>query len=493
MRPAAAVGRHLGSAVRVVAAVVALLAAVLTATGIVAVRTLHDELLARVDDRVIDDVRNLALALETDVVEPDQLENIEVAAQGPSTSATALLDEDGGIIYQSPSGSRQDPDPLPRLPSLDELTTRAGSPITVPAEDGSLELRLVAARAGDLTVVAAAPLDELDHTLATLARRLLFIGVVAFAVLSLLIWAVVTAATRRIDHMIDTAARIGAGDLTARVNAPEGPDGSPAGRLGHALDEMLHRLQASFDDRQASEDRVRRFAADASHELRTPLTHVRGYAEILRSGAAGTDTDRARAAERIESEATRMAGLVDDLLLLVRLDQEPQGERTPVDLAQLVSESVTDARTAEPQRPITLEFPTPPRPVVVMGDDARLRQIVANLLANVRAHTPPATPVTVRLDTPGAGVARLTVADDGPGMAPETAARAFERFSRGEDARTRPPGNHGGSGLGLAIVAAIVDAHGGTIHLDTAPGAGTRVTVDLLLPTPTRGSIGPVR
>jgi two-component system OmpR family sensor kinase len=361
-----------------------------------------------------------------------------------------------------------------------------------------MDYRLVAARAGDLTVVAAAPLDDLDHTLGRLARRLLIIGVVAFAVLSLLIWAVVTAATRRIDHMIDTAARIGAGDLTARVNAPEGPgDGSPAGRLGHALDEMLHRLQASFDDRQASEDRVRRFAADASHELRTPLTHVRGYAEILRTGAAGTDTDRARAAERIESEATRMAGLVDDLLLLVRLDQEPQGERTPVDLTQLVSESVTDARTAEPQRPISLEFPTPPRPVVVMGDDARLRQVVANLLANVGAHTPPATPVTVCLatadtsPTAGARVARLSVADEGPGMAPETAARAFERFSRGEHARTRPPGNRGGSGLGLAIVAAIVDAHGGTIHLDTAPGAGTRVTVEL--PSPTLGSIGPVR
>jgi len=422
----------------------------------------------------------VALALEADVIEPAEIENLDLPGQGAASNATVILDADGNLVYEQPAGPRQHPDPLPRLPSLGELTAKAGSPITVPAEDGSMDYRLVAARAGDLTVVEAAPLEDFHRTLETLAGRLLVIGLVAFAVLSLLIWAVITAATRRIDHMIDTAARIGAGDLTARVNAPERPDNSAAGRLGHALDEMLHRLQASFVARQASEERVRRFAADASHELRTPLTHIRGYAEVLRSGAAGTTADRTRAAERIEREAIRMAGLVDDLLLLVRLDQERRGESTRVDLARVVEDGVADARTAEPNRSITLELPTRQTPVTVMGEDARLRQIVTNLLANVRAHTAPDTPVTVSLQA-ARGIARLSVADEGPGMPPETAARAFERFSRGEHARTRRPGSNGGTGLGLAIIAAIVDAHDGTIQLETAPGAGARVTVELPL------------
>jgi two-component system OmpR family sensor kinase len=213
---------------------------------------------------------------------------------------------------------------------------------------------------------------------------------------------------------------------------------------------------------------MRRFITDASHELRTPLTTIRGFAELYRQGAA---RDVAMLLNRIESEASRMGLLVDDLLLLARLDQGRPLETAPLAFDRLVDDSVRDARAVEPDRPIDVTV----EPVTVIGDDHRLRQVVGNLLANARLHTPPGTPVHVSLRASG-DRARLEVADEGPGLAPDVAGRIFERFYRGDPARTRASG---GSGLGLSIVAAVAEAHGGRVSVDTAPGRGARFIVEL--------------
>jgi two-component system OmpR family sensor kinase len=244
--------------------------------------------------------------------------------------------------------------------------------------------------------------------------------------------------------------------------------------------------QASEEQARASETRMRRFVADASHELRTPLTSIRGFAELYRQGAVGSPEETARLMQRIESEGARMGVLVEDLLQLARLDQQRPLSITPVDLAEVADDAVHDARAVQPDRPIDLHLDEALSEVpVVLGDEARLRQVVGNLVTNALIHTPPATPVTVTVsDEPAAGTADgddggvvvLRVADQGPGMAPEDAARVFERFYRADPSRVRTAG---GTGLGLAIVSALVAAHGGTVHLDTAPGRGAAFTVRL--------------
>jgi two-component system, OmpR family, sensor kinase len=270
--------------------------------------------------------------------------------------------------------------------------------------------------------------------------------------------------------MIDAAERIANGQLAARTSAP-----NPASEVGHlsaALNTMLDRLEQAMAAKTASEDRMRRFVADASHELRTPLTSIRGYAELHRQGAT-SPTEVARGMERIEREAQRMAALVEDLLLLARLDQARVVADDRVDLARVVQEAAADARAADPQRAILVELPT--EAAIVRGDRLRLRRVLDNLLANIRDHTQPDTIATVRLASSDAA-ATLTVADDGPGMRPDEAAHAFERFWQAEPTIAHP---RRGTGLGLAIVADLIAAHGGTITLDTAPGAGASFTITL--------------
>jgi two-component system OmpR family sensor kinase len=249
-------------------------------------------------------------------------------------------------------------------------------------------------------------------------------------------------------------------------------DGSELGDLAHALDEMLTQLEGAFDDREASRERLEQFVADASHELRTPLTAIRGYAELYRSGGIQPGEQLDRAMGRIEQESSRMSALVDALLALARLDQQQPLTRERVDLAALASDAVGDYRAIDPERPITLDIAGP---VTVLGDEAQLRQVVANLVTNARVHTPPRTPVRVSV-TSAPGGARLIVGDGGPGIADADQRRIFERFFRADPSRSR---ERGGSGLGLAIVAAVVAAHGGRIEVDGTPGAGTTFTVTL--------------
>ena len=318
------------------------------------------------------------------------------------------------------------------------------------------------------TLVTAISLDPTEKTLASLTHIELFVSVgVMIALLLLALW-IVRIGMRPLDDMTETAGAIASGDLTRRIRRTD--DRSEVGRLGTALNGMLSQIEAAFRERTSSEARLRRFVADASHELRTPLTSIRGYAELLRKGAFDTEEERRRAAERIEGEASRMGLLVDDLLLLARLDQGRPLELDAVDLRRVVADAVDAARTKDSGRPVTLGMEGP---VWVRGDAARLRQIVDNLLQNASVHTPAGTPVHVEVVREGPD-AVVRVADEGPGLDAEQAARVFDRFYRGSEARTGE-----GTGLGLSIVAALAAAHGGVARVDTAPGAGAVFVVQI--------------
>jgi two-component system OmpR family sensor kinase len=324
-------------------------------------------------------------------------------------------------------------------------------------------------------LIVAIPLADVDHTM----HHLLFVEfVVALGVLialALIAWWVVKLGLRPLEDMQQTAGAIAAGDLSRRVDVVD--EHTEVGRLGIALNEMMQQIETAFAARAASEGRLRRFVGDASHELRTPLTSIRGYAELFRRGAADRPEDLAKAMRRIEEEADRMGSLVDDMLLLARLDQGRPLERRPVDLTRITRDAVDDARAVAPNRPIDY---SPNGAIFVPGDEARLRQVLANLLQNANRHTPPDTPVHVQVVN-GDGEAVIEVADEGPGMPSDAASRVFERFWRSDPSRARASG---GAGLGLAIVAAIADAHGGRAEVESEAGRGSTFRVHLPLTVP---------
>jgi two-component system, OmpR family, sensor kinase len=319
-------------------------------------------------------------------------------------------------------------------------------------------------------LIVAAPLKEVDVSLhhLLLIELLVSLGVVG-AIVGLGLW-LVRLSLRPLARIEQTAGAIAGGDLSRRIE--DANDRTEVGRLSAALNAMLGQIERAFAERTASEQRLRRFVGDASHELRTPLASVQAYAELFERGARDRPEDLARAMAGIEREAQRMGVLVDDLLLLARLDQGRPLERKEVDLAEVARDAVDVARVLDPERPLELEAPDP---VVVDGDPERLRQVIDNLLANVRAHTPPATAAKVTVACEN-GSALLEVADEGPGLTDEQADRVFERFYRGESSRTR---EEGGTGLGLAIVAAIAQAHDGSVELVRGNGAGAAFRVAL--------------
>jgi two-component system OmpR family sensor kinase len=327
---------------------------------------------------------------------------------------------------------------------------------------------------GDIAIQAL-PLTDQTSTLHTLF--LTELAVTAGAIVLALFggWWLVRLGLRPLEDVEATADAIAAGNLDQRVPGADEP--TEVGRLARALNVMLERIQSAFDARVRSESRLkqnerhlRQFVADASHELRTPIAAVSAYAELFERGAGTRSEDLPRIAAGIRTETVRMDRLVNDLLTLARLDEGLPMEREPVELVALVSEAVHTAIAVGPGWPV--EF-WAPHPVEVTGDKDRLRQVVDNLLANVRAHTPEGTTTTVRVDQIG-DQAEIEVRDTGPGMPGDEAGRIFERFYRSDPARTR---TSGGSGLGLSIVAAIVEAHGGTVSASSAPGEGMAVTV----------------
>jgi len=295
-------------------------------------------------------------------------------------------------------------------------------------------------------------------------------AVVLGAIIALGLW-LVRLGLRPLEEIGGTASAIAAGDLSRRVEHAD--ERTEVGRLGLALNVMLARIEASFRAQEASERKLRRFVADASHELRTPLSAVRAYAELYDRGAAERPDDLERSMRGISRESERMSVLVEDLLLLARLDDGRPLECEPVRLDEVVGEAVETAQTVDPERRIELHAET----AVVVGDRVRLRQIVDNLLANVRAHTPPGTPASVSV-TRRNGSAEIAVADSGPGLDEEHLQHVFERFYRADPSRARASG---GVGLGLAIVSAVAEAHGGSASVSSVPGEGTTFTIALPL------------
>jgi two-component system, OmpR family, sensor kinase len=360
------------------------------------------------------------------------------------------------------------PPPAPKLPA--QLT--AGEYTTVDAVSGGGRYRVYASSpfADDGMTVVALPLTEVTQQL---NRLLVVLGLVIAGVLAALAVAslfLVRIGLRPLDRIADTAGAIAAGDLSRRVSPAT--ERTEVGRLGLALNAMLARLERAFAAQQASEDRLRRFLADASHELRTPLASIRGYAELFRIGATRTPGETEKAMVRIEQESARMGVLVEDLLTLARLDEMREPVRDKVDLAALARDAVDDARAIAPDREIDV---TANGPTVLDADGHQLRQVLGNLLRNALVHTPPGTPVEVGVARED-GTVRLEVRDHGPGLPTDDAGVLFERFWRAEGGRER---GKGGAGLGLAIVAGIVAAHEGRVEAGNAPDGGARFVVHL--------------
>ena len=371
--------------------------------------------------------------------------------------------------------------PGPSLPKMISLpsrpNTREGDRVrflTVSAVKGDGRYRVRASIEGhapNYVLLIASPLNSFDSTLHRLFLIELFVTLAVLAALTGLgLWAV-RLSLRPLVAIERTAAAIGQGDLSQRVERAE--PRTEIGRLGLALNAMLGQIERAFKARETSEAKLRRFVADASHELRTPLAAVRAYAELFRRGASTRPADLERAMSGISRESERMSLLVEDLLLLARLDEGRPLERKPVELREVVGEAVETARTVEPERPIDFEAES----AIVIGDRDRLRQVVDNLLSNLRAHTPPGSAAEVRVSRNGQS-AVIEVEDSGPGLDAEEAEQVFERFHRGDPSRSR---SSGGVGLGLSIVAAVAEAHGGTASASSEPGKGSTFRITLPL------------
>jgi two-component system OmpR family sensor kinase len=397
--------------------------------------------------------------------------------------ALLAFDADGDQLAALPSGPGYQPDSLPQLPTGGAQTLALGHIVELPAEDGSLRYRVLKEFASirgipiRVTAVLAAPMSGVESSIGVLVRTLIIVGVLVLAAAVIVGWLMIRSNLRPLERMTATAARISAGDLSQRVGI--GEPSTEVGRLGQAFDSMLDQIQGAFQDQQRaltakerSEGKLRQFVADASHELRTPLTAVRGYADLYRAGGLDDEATLEQAMMRIGTESRRMTELVEDMLLLARLDQGRPLAREPVSMTDLVGDAVNDARAIEPARPINAKVDDN---VTVLGDEDRLRQVVGNLFANVRVHTPPETPIDVALSAVD-GRCTFVVADHGPGVEPAHVGHIFDRFYRADPARSR---DRGGSGLGLAIAAGVVEAHGGTITYAHTADGGATFTVDL--------------
>jgi signal transduction histidine kinase len=492
---------------RLLVVLIAVTAAFLLIMGGVTALVLSKRLGAQFDDSLIS-----AAARKPDQIQANPGDDVAVEVTrlpvkvlpltGSNAATEALADSVGQLIAAGTLARYIDDTPFavpgtsPRLRAVGRFV-RLGHSGVAPAQSGQAG---IGHRLGVLVV--ARPVGAVTGQVGGIVVAELITGGALILLLALGGRWLIGRGLAPLSEMAGTAQRITTqGDLTTRM--PDADGRTEVGRLGAAINTMLDRIQQAFGARLRSEAKVRQFAADASHELRTPLTTIRGYAELYRQGAldGGQLPDAMR---RIEQEALRMGTLVAELLELARLDRTTSLDITETDLALLVRDAAADARAVEPARPVRAEAP---ESLVAAVDEARIRQVLANLLGNVREHTPVTTPTAVRLAQVRGGVV-LEVADSGQGMAADDAARAFDRFHRGTERRggepaagpavgygadhgangagaasthsangSRPAAESGGSGLGLAIVAAIAQAHGGQATLESAPGHGTRVRV----------------
>jgi two-component system OmpR family sensor kinase len=454
---------------RLVAGVLVLAAAGMLLVGAITYATQRNFLLDRVDTQLVSATGALQHELDGDERRP--FPNPRGGGGRPLPGGGAPADTYGerrgadGQVLKSDFLGPDDSGERPDLPADIE----PGEAQTVETSGGDYRVLAMPDPRGGTTTVVALPLAATDEAL----ERLLVVEAIVIAGVLALVGGfaliVVRVGLLPLDRMGHTAAAIAGGDLSHRVETTD--PRTEVGRLGLALNRMLDRLEDAFSARESSQERLRRFIADASHELRTPLVSIRGYAELYRMGAAREPADVAKAMRRIEDEAARMGVLVEDLLTLARLDEVREAPHSAVDLTALARDAVDDARVTAPERDIALHA----RPAVVTGDADQLRQVLANLLRNALIHTPAGSPVEVSVGGEN-GTVRLEVRDHGPGLPGEDPDALFERFWRAEGGRER---GKDGAGLGLAIVAAIVDAHAGTVAAANAPDGGAAFEVRL--------------
>lgn len=462
---------------RLLIGVISLMAIGLLVSGIVTYALLEKSLYDRIDSqlaaRSTHDTARLVLSQPNCFVRGPG-----AATDFPAGSITELLVADGtvsayctlGEVGTASSAPQLElPSPLPAA-GIDQSST----PFTVRANGSEIRYRATVWREDSFNneyVMFAIPLTDTYNTLSSLLLVEVVIGLGVIAATALMAFFIIDLGLRPLRRMGAVAGEIAAGDLALRVHPAT--RNTEIGRLGLALNAMLAQIETAFAQRRASEQRLRRFIADASHELRTPLTSIRGYSEMLRRGAQESAADSDLARRRIEEESVRMSALVDDMLLIARLDQGRPLETKPVNLQAIAGDAAADARAVAPQRQISVEAPGP---VVVTGDDTRLRQVLANLVRNALVHTPSGSPIEIIVSTQN-GTGHISVADHGPGLQPEDRERIFEPFYRADPSRSR---DSGGAGLGLSIVSAVVAAHGGRVEIKETSGGGA--TFDVALP-----------
>jgi two-component system OmpR family sensor kinase len=442
---------------------------------------LRTYLISQVDDQLIN-ISNTSLnRLDRAGIAPLEADDknspfkiLEPLRGVPTATSITLLDIDGNLIGQV-GGELGGKNFAVTGMKIDEVSQYKNRPFTIEGKGGQPDIRALAQMlpTGMGSVIVADSLEKVDKTLSQLRFLFLILGLIALIAIAMAARWIIALGLKPLEAVEDTAEAIAAGDLSARLPAAK-PD-TEVGRLTTSLNTMLARIEESFTARLESENKLRRFVADASHELRTPLTAIRGFAELHRQGAVVGEEKTKELINRIEKESVRMSSLVEDLLLLARLDQSRELAKEPVNLNTLITEAVASARAAGPNHPIEINLEA--SEIFVLGDSQRIHQVIANLLANARAHTPNGTQISI---TALQGVSETTIAvsDKGPGLSKADQDRIFERFYRADPSRVRNSGE--GSGLGLSIVDAVMKAHGGYVTVKSEVGQGATFTLHFL-------------
>ena len=466
---------------RLILASVVLASFAIIASDFAANAALRTYLISQVDDQLIN-ISNTSLnRLDRAGIAPLEADDknspfkiLEPLRGVPTATSITLLDIDGNLIGQV-GGELGGKNFAVTGMKIDEVSQYKNRPFTIEGKGGQPDIRALAQMlpTGMGSVIVADSLEKVDKTLSQLRFLFLILGLIALIAIAMAARWIIALGLKPLEAVEDTAEAIAAGDLSARLPAAK-PD-TEVGRLTTSLNTMLARIEESFTARLESENKLRRFVADASHELRTPLTAIRGFAELHRQGAVVGEEKTKELINRIEKESVRMSSLVEDLLLLARLDQSRELAKEPVDLNTLITEAVTSARAAGPNHPIEIKLEA--SEIFVLGDSQRIHQVIANLLANARAHTPNGTQISI---TAMQGVSETTIAvsDKGPGLSKADQNRIFERFYRADPSRVRNSGE--GSGLGLSIVDAVMKAHGGYVTVKSEVGQGATFTLHFL-------------
>jgi len=466
---------------RLILASVVLASFAIIASDFAANAALRTYLISQVDDQLINISSTSLNRLDRAGIAPLEADDknspfkiLEPLRGVPTATSITLLDIDGNLIGQV-GGELGGKNFAVTGMKIDEVSQYKNRPFTIEGKDGQPDIRALAQMlpTGMGSVIVADSLEKVDKTLSQLRFLFLILGSIALITIAMAARWIIALGLKPLEAVEDTAEAIAAGDLSARLPAAK-PD-TEVGRLTTSLNTMLARIEESFTARVESENKLRRFVADASHELRTPLTAIRGFAELHRQGAVVGEEKTKELINRIEKESVRMSSLVEDLLLLARLDQSRELAKEPVDLNTLITEAVASARAAGPNHPIEIKLEA--SEIFVLGESQRIHQVIANLLANARAHTPNGTEISI---TAMQGVSETTIAvsDKGPGLSKADQDRIFERFYRADPSRVRNSGE--GSGLGLSIVDAVMKAHGGYVSVKSEIGQGATFTLHFL-------------